>query len=103
MPDARVDLGMMAYQEEETLPTELPHLVALRYEPRCEKTGQVRHKPGCATTKDSKRLEISDLGSRGIVLPVYRKKTKALQAQLWGYREADLHLCFRICRTLVMS
>ena len=29
---------------------------------------QVRHKPGCTTTEDDKRLEISDLGSRGIVL-----------------------------------
>ena len=28
----------------------------------------VRHKPGCTTTEDGKRLEISDLGSRGIVL-----------------------------------
>ena len=31
---------------------------------------QVRHKPGCTTTEDSKRLESSDLGSRGIVLSV---------------------------------
>ena len=30
----------------------------------------VRQKPGCAVTEDSKRLEISDLGSRGIVLSV---------------------------------
>ena len=29
---------------------------------------QVRHKPGCTATEDGKRLEISDLGSRGIVL-----------------------------------
>ena len=29
---------------------------------------QVRHKPGCTATEDDKRLEISDLGSRGIVL-----------------------------------
>ena len=29
---------------------------------------QVRHKPGCAVTEDGLRLEISDLGSRGIVL-----------------------------------
>ena len=33
---------------------------------------QVRHKPGCTTTEDAERLEISDLGSRGIA------KTKAL-------------------------
>ena len=27
-----------------------------------------RHKPGCTQTGDGKRLEIMDLGSRGIVL-----------------------------------
>ena len=31
---------------------------------------QVRHKPGCTATEDSKGLEISDLGSRGNVLSV---------------------------------
>ena len=31
---------------------------------------QVPHKLGCTATKDGKRLEISDLGSRGIVLSV---------------------------------
>ena len=31
---------------------------------------QVRHKPGCTATEDGQRLEISDLGSRGIVLSV---------------------------------
>ena len=30
----------------------------------------VRHKPGCTATEDGWRLEISDLGSRGIVLSV---------------------------------
>ena len=30
----------------------------------------VRHKPGCATTEDGYRLEISDLESRGILLSV---------------------------------
>ena len=29
---------------------------------------QVRHKPGCTATEDAKRLEISHVGSRGIVL-----------------------------------
>ena len=29
---------------------------------------QVRHKQGCTATEDCKRLEISDVGSRGIVL-----------------------------------
>ena len=31
---------------------------------------QVTHKPGCTTTQDGKKLEISDVGSRGIVLSV---------------------------------
>ena len=31
---------------------------------------QVRHKPGCTATEDGYRLEISDLGSIGIVLSV---------------------------------
>ena len=30
----------------------------------------VRHKPGCTATEDGKRLEISELGSRGIELSV---------------------------------
>ena len=29
---------------------------------------QVPHEPGCTATEDSKRLEISGLGNRGIVL-----------------------------------
>ena len=29
---------------------------------------QVRHKPGCTTSEDGQRLEISDVGSRGIIL-----------------------------------
>ena len=45
------------------------------YEPVREKTNtlgsdQVRHKPGCAVTEDSERLEILELESRGIVLSV---------------------------------
>ena len=31
---------------------------------------QVPHKPGCVGTEDGYRLEIPDLGSRGIVLSV---------------------------------
>ena len=30
----------------------------------------VQHKHGCTATEDGERLEISDLGSRGIVLSV---------------------------------
>ena len=40
----------------------------------------VRHKPGCTATEDGYRLEISDLGRRGIVLSQFIcvAKTKAL-------------------------
>ena len=31
---------------------------------------QVRHKPGWTATEDDERLEITDLGSKGIVLSV---------------------------------
>ena len=47
-------------------------------------SNQVRHKPGCTTTEDDWRIEITDLGSGA--------KTKGL------IREADLRLCFRICK-----
>ena len=45
------------------------------FEPRCEKTGlrgfrPVRHKPCSTIIEDCKRLVISDLGSRGILLSV---------------------------------
>ena len=48
---------------------------AASFEPRCEKTvlgvsDQAPHKPGCTTTQDGLKLEISDLESRGIVLSV---------------------------------
>ena len=42
----------------------------------------VRHKPGCTATEDGFRLEISDLGSRGIVLSVWRKQRRRSAAQL---------------------
>ena len=35
---------------------------------------QVRHKPGCTTTEDGKRLVILDLGRRGIALFMQRKQ-----------------------------
>ena len=52
---------------------------------------QVRHKPGCTTTEDSWRLEISDL--EGLYYPCSENKDAD---QLRGYREADLRPCFRI-------
>ena len=52
---------------------------AVIIEQRHEKTNilvsdVVRHKPDCTATKDGYRLEISDLGSRGIVLSMLRKQ-----------------------------
>ena len=61
---------------------------------------QVRHKPGCTVIENDQRLEISDLGSRGIALSVWQNKGAD---QLRGYREADLRLCFRICKYPVFS
>ena len=58
------------------------------------------HKPGSTTTQDGQRLQISDLGSRGIVLSGSQNKGTD---QLQGYREADLRLCFRICKKPVFS
>ena len=54
----------------------------------------VQHKLGYTTTEDGWRLEISYLGSRGIVLCSENKGAD----QLRGYREADLRLCFRKCK-----
>ena len=61
---------------------------------------QVRHKPDCTTTEDSWTLEISELGSRGISYPCSENKDGY---QLRSYREADLRLCFRICKKPVFS
>ena len=61
---------------------------------------QVRHKPGCTIIEDGKRFEISDLGSKGLYYPCSENKGAD---QLRGYREADLRLCFRICKNPVFS
>ena len=39
---------------------------------------QVRHKPGCTSTEDGKRLETLDLESTGIVYRYCKAKTKVL-------------------------
>ena len=54
---------------------------------------QVRHKPSYTAAEDDERLEISDLGKRGIVLSDYVAKNKGAD-QLHGLRAADLCLCF---------
>ena len=77
---------------------------SIAIEPRHEKTNnlvsdQVRHKLSCTTTEDGKRPEISDL-VEGLYY-LYSENKGADQFR--GYREADLRLCFRICKTLVFS
>ena len=59
-------------------------------------TVQVRHKLGCTTTEDDKRLEILDLGSRGIVQFMYCSENKG--ADRVRDRAADLRLYFHICK-----
>ena len=49
------------------------HLSLVVRKPVFRVSDQVRHKPVCAATEDGLRLQISDLGSRGIVLSVERK------------------------------
>ena len=51
--------------------------------------------PGCTTTEDDLRLEISDLEVEGLYYPCRENKGAD---QLRGYREADLSLSFRICK-----
>ena len=46
----------------------LQHLSLVVRKPVFEVSDQVPHKPGCTATEDGQRLEISDLGSRGIIL-----------------------------------
>ena len=48
---------------------------------------QVRHKPGCRATEDGQRLEISDLGRRGIVQGSSNKE--------WDFLHS-LKICVRI-------
>ena len=52
---------------------------------------QVRHKPGCAVTEDGEGLQRVE----GLNYPCSKNKGAD---QLHGYREADLRLCFRICK-----
>ena len=56
----------------------------------------------CTSTEDGQRLEIiSDLGSRHVEgLRFLCSKNKGAN-QLRGYHEADLLLCFRICKRQV--
>ena len=61
---------------------------------------QVPHKPGCRATQDGQRLEICVLKVERLYYLCSENKGAD---QLSGYREADLRLCFRICKKLVFS
>ena len=61
---------------------------------------QALHKPGCTTTQDGQRLEILYIGSRGLY---YLCSENKAADQLRDYREADLRLCFCICKNPVFS
>ena len=50
--------------------------------------------------KIARGLQKSDLGSKGLYYPCSENKGAD---QLRGYREADLRLCFRICKKPVFS
>ena len=66
----------MIYNFEIVAIKRLDSVKVIEIEPCYEQIGlrgfrpEVRHKPGCTATEDGKRLEITDLGSRGIVLSV---------------------------------
>ena len=64
---------------------------------RC-KDEEVRHKSSCTSTEKSYRLEILDLEE------LYCSCSKNKSAdQLRSYCDADLHLCFHICKMLVFK
>ena len=68
------------------------------YEPRCEKTGPTQTGLYC----HRRWLEACNFVFRKLRDSTIRvAKTKA--DQLRGYREADLRLCFRICKNPVFS
>ena len=46
------------------------HMSLVLRKPVFEGSDQVRYKPGCTAIEDGYRLEISDYGSKGIVLSV---------------------------------
>ena len=61
---------------------------------------QVRHKLGCIATEDVQRLESLDMKVEGLYYLCSENKGAD---QLRGHREADLGLCFRLCKKPVFS
>ena len=63
---------------------------------------QVRHKLYCTATKDGQRLEISDIGSGGIVLSVYQL-LHSLSASLFSQlQKKNSYLITRLISTLIL-
>ena len=58
-------------EEEEKVSVYLSHIAR---KPVFEVAGQFCHKPGCTATEDGEKLEIFDLGSKGIVLFLKQKQ-----------------------------
>ena len=57
------------------------HMSRIARKPVLRVSDKVWHKPGCIATEDGWRLEISDLGIRGIVLSMSRKRRRWSPAQ----------------------
>ena len=75
------------------------------FEPRCEKTGLRGFRPGPTQTGlycHRRWLEALNFGFRKEILYYPHSENKDAD-QLRGYREADLRLCFRICKKPVFS
>ena len=61
---------------------------------------QVRHKPAVQSQKMARGLKFRIYELDGLYYLCSENKSAD---QLRGYREADLHLCFRICENQVFS
>ena len=61
---------------------------------------QIRHEPGCTTTEDDTGLKIRIKEVEGLYYLCSENKGAD---QLRGYPEADLRLCFCICKKPVFS
>ena len=59
---------------------------------------QVRHKPGCTATEDGRYLNFRIWKAGGLY---YSSGENKGADQLRGHREADLRLCFRVCKNPV--
>ena len=72
-------------------------LIILLFEPRCEKSGLRGLRPGPKMARGLKfRIQVEE----GLC---YQCSENKGPDQLRGYREADLRLCFRICKKPVFS